>query len=187
VPIALAFILPLIHSVPAILEILYVESGEMCFLCRRISSFAGLCWKWLHSLISCIVWYCIRVITRAVSVQDPLHLGICIHHSLLCLLVYMPDIHSWLSSVLPVHLRCVRCNIYLIPVFWVTPFSICGLPGCVYWVVCFSYGSYSFHVCSPCPLLVSIIITSSRQLNSGSYRDVACSFSSNLNNVISSA
>lgn len=93
-----------------------------------------------------------------------------------------------LFCLLPwVHLIRARCNIFVIPVFWVTPLSICGLPGCVYWVVCLSSGSYSFHVCSPCLLLVSIIITSSLQLNSGSYSDDVCLFSSNLNSVISSA
>jgi hypothetical protein len=128
------------------------------------------------------------VSTCAVSVQDPLHLDICIHHFLLCLLVYVPNIqvdcHQF-SLLACVHLIHARCNIYLIPVFWVTSFSICGLPVCVYWVVCLSFGSYRFHVCRPCLHLVSIIITSSRQLNSGSYSDVACSFSSSLNSVIS--
>jgi len=160
----------------------------MPFLCRGISSFVGLCWKYLHSLIICIVWYCMQVITRAVSIQDPLRLGVCVHRSLLCLLVCVPDtVDCHLFCLLAwVHLIRARCNIYLIPVFWVTPFCICGLPGCVYWVVCLSSGSYSFHVCSPCLLLASIIITSSIQLNSGSYSDVVCLFSSNLNTVISS-
>lgn len=95
---------------------------------------------------------------------------------LFCLLAWIHRIHE-------------RCNIsYLLPVFWVTPFSICGLPGCLYWlVVCLRVGSCNFHLCSLFLLLVSIIITSSRQLNSGSYNDVACSFSINLNSVISSS
>lgn len=42
-----------------------------------------------------------------------------------------------------VHLIYARCNVYLIPVFSVTPFSICELPGCVYWVVCLSFGIHS--------------------------------------------
>ena len=130
-------------------------SDCLCSECTRPSAFGCMCSS-LFAMSSCL---CVRYS----------HLTV-----IYCLL-------AW------IHLIRERCNIcYLLPVFSVTPFSTCGLPGCVYWwVVCLRVGSCNFHVCSPFLLLVSIIITSSRQLNSGLYSDVACSFSINLNRVIS--
>jgi hypothetical protein len=131
------------------------------------------------------------MISCAASVQDPL-IWVCAFITLCYVFLFICQILTidcHLFCLLDwVHLIRERFNIYQLPLFWVTLFSISGLPGCVYWwVVCLNFGSCSFCVCSCCLLLVSIIVTLSRQLNSGSYSNVACSFSSNLNNIIPSA
>lgn len=134
-----------------------MESGELHFRCRGIVSFVGLCQKWQHSLMICVVRYCIP--ETAASVIECMWLS-AYGYTLSPLFAMFSCIHARYSQStvnssacylgLILYVRDVTSPCYILRLFSVTPFSICELPGGVYWwVVCLSFDWFRFRLCIP--------------------------------------
>lgn len=90
-------------------------------------------------------------------------MGICFHYIFLCRLLFLPDVRNELSYVLPWYIFNSACYLglilcmrgvtypsYLLLVFLITSFSMCGLLGGVYcWVPCLSSYWLNFYLCRP--------------------------------------